>query len=133
VADGITPGEQAVLEGLARGETVREIGWRLCVSPKTVESHLAAVKAKQGLANMHQLMVWAIRREINWEERFMQAFEDLKQTVNQISVSVNYVVARVDEIKAELELLRDGPTAAEVQALVDQLAAEKAKLDALTG
>ena len=63
----------------------------------------------------------------------MQAFDDLKAMVSGIAASVNLVAVMVNEIKAELLILRDSPTAAEVQVLVDQLAAEKAKLDALSG
>jgi len=124
-----TPRERQVLAGLARGWTIREIAWELYISPKTVEKHCARIKEKLDLANMHQLIVYAVNQQ--WEERLMQAFEDLKVAVNQIAATVNDVVVKVDQILAELAVLRDGPSAAEVQALVDQLAAEKAKLDAL--
>jgi DNA-binding CsgD family transcriptional regulator len=57
----ITPRERQVLAWLARGLTIREIAWELYISPKTVGMHCANIKEKKNLANMHQLIVYAVR------------------------------------------------------------------------
>jgi DNA-binding NarL/FixJ family response regulator len=56
----LAPRERQVLTGLARGRTIREIAWELCISPKTVEVNCAKIKEKMNLANMHQLIVFAV-------------------------------------------------------------------------
>jgi DNA-binding NarL/FixJ family response regulator len=49
---------------VARGYTYREIGERLYISIKTVETHVSAVLRKLQLDNRHQLSRWAAERNI---------------------------------------------------------------------
>ena len=49
---------------LARGYTYREIGGRLFISVKTVESHASNVLRKLQLSSRHQLTRWAAERRI---------------------------------------------------------------------
>ena len=57
--DELTPREQEVLALLARGYTYREIGSRLFISVKTVESHASNVLRKLQLSNRNELTRWA--------------------------------------------------------------------------
>lgn len=45
----LTPREREVLAAIAQGECVKEIAWRLGISPKTVETHLGHVMSKLGI------------------------------------------------------------------------------------
>jgi len=56
----VTPRECQVLAGLARGLTVREIAWELFISHRTADNHCSNLREKLGLANMHQLIVFAV-------------------------------------------------------------------------
>lgn len=56
--------ELEVFEMIGRGHTAREIAERLAISPKTVESHRARIKAKLGIDTPTELM----RRAIQWVE-----------------------------------------------------------------
>lgn len=60
----LTPREREVLQHVARGYTYKEIGERLYISVKTVETHVSAVLRKLQLANRHQLSRWAGERGI---------------------------------------------------------------------
>ncbi len=60
----LTPREREVLQHVARGYTYKEIGARLFISVKTVETHVSAVLRKLQLANRHQLSRWAAERNI---------------------------------------------------------------------
>lgn len=62
--DQLTPREREVLQHVARGYTYREIGERLYISIKTVETHVSAVLRKLQLDNRHQLSRWAADRNI---------------------------------------------------------------------
>lgn len=62
--DQLTPREKEVLRLLARGYTYREIGRRLSISVKTVETHASAVLRKLQLSNRHELTNWAARRRL---------------------------------------------------------------------
>ncbi len=62
--DQLTPREREVLQHVARGYTYREIGERLYISVKTVETHVSAVLRKLQLDNRHQLSRWAAERNI---------------------------------------------------------------------
>lgn len=62
--DQLTPREKEVLRLLARGYTYREIGQRLSISVKTVETHASAVLRKLQLSNRHELTNWAARRRL---------------------------------------------------------------------
>ncbi len=62
--DRLTPREQDVLRLIARGYTYKEIGARLYLSVKTIETHVSAVLRKLQLSNRHQLSVWANERRL---------------------------------------------------------------------
>jgi DNA-binding NarL/FixJ family response regulator len=62
--DQLTPREREVLRLIARGYTYKEIGQRLDVSARTVETHVSAVLRKLQLSNRHELTVWANDRRI---------------------------------------------------------------------
>lgn len=58
----LTPKELEVLRLIARGCTYREVGERLFIAVKTVETHMSHILGKLQLANRHQLAAWAVRR-----------------------------------------------------------------------
>ena len=62
--DQLTKREQEVLRLLARGYAYKEIGRRLTISVKTVETHASAVLRKLQLSNRHELTDWAHRRRL---------------------------------------------------------------------
>ena len=62
--DQLTAREQEVLRLLARGYTYKELGRRLSISVKTVESHASSVLRKLQLSNRHELSRWANDRRI---------------------------------------------------------------------
>ena len=62
--DQLTTREQEVLRLLARGYTYKEVGRRLSISVKTVESHASSVLKKLQLSNRHELSRWATDRRI---------------------------------------------------------------------
>ena len=62
--DQLTNREQEVLRLLARGYAYKEIGRRLIISVKTVETHASAVLRKLQLSNRHELTDWAHRRRL---------------------------------------------------------------------
>jgi DNA-binding NarL/FixJ family response regulator len=62
--DRLTTREKEVLRHLARGYTYREIGTRLHVSVKTIETHASSVLRKLQLSNRHELTAWAAGRDL---------------------------------------------------------------------
>ncbi len=62
--DSLTPREREVLQHIARGYTYREVGERLFVSVKTVETHMSSVLRKLQLSNRHELARWAADRKL---------------------------------------------------------------------
>jgi DNA-binding NarL/FixJ family response regulator len=62
--DQLTAREQEVLRLIARGFTYREVGERLHISVKTVETHVSAVLRKLQLSNRHELALWASDRRL---------------------------------------------------------------------
>lgn len=62
--DLLSPREQEVLRLIARGYTYREIGARLFLSVKTIETHVSAVLRKLQLSSRHELTAWAARRNL---------------------------------------------------------------------
>jgi DNA-binding NarL/FixJ family response regulator len=62
--DLLTPREKEVLRHLARGYTYREIGARLHLSVKTIETHASAVLRKLQLSNRHEVTAWAMGRDL---------------------------------------------------------------------
>lgn len=61
VVDALTQREMEVLKLLARGYTYREIGKKLFISIKTVETHASNILRKTQQSNRHQLTHWAYR------------------------------------------------------------------------
>jgi DNA-binding NarL/FixJ family response regulator len=62
--DQLTPREREVLQLIARGYAYKEIGLRLAISVKTVETHVSAVLRKLQLSNRHELTRWAADRRL---------------------------------------------------------------------
>ncbi len=62
--DQLTTREKEVLRHIARGYTYREVGGRLHISVKTVETHVSAVLRKLQLSNRHELTAWAAGRDL---------------------------------------------------------------------
>ncbi|WNV92003.1 response regulator transcription factor [Umezawaea sp. Da 62-37] len=62
--DGLTPRERDVLRLVAAGYTYREVGERLSISGRTVETHAAAVLRKLQLPNRRELSRWARARKL---------------------------------------------------------------------
>ena len=52
----LTPREQECLSFLARGDTAKEVARNLEISPRTVETHLKAIKGKTGFHSRSQLI-----------------------------------------------------------------------------
>ena len=62
---------------------------------------------------------------------FMKEFDDLKTLVGTFSGTIDGVVKNFEDTLAKLQGFVDAPTPADVQAIIDVLTGEKAKLDAL--
>jgi DNA-binding NarL/FixJ family response regulator len=62
--DRLTQREREVLRLIARGYTYKEIGKRLHLSVKTIETHVSAVLRKLQLSNRHELARWATERRL---------------------------------------------------------------------
>ena len=62
--DALTRRELEVLRLLARGYTYREIGERLFISVKTVETHASNILRKTQQSNRYQLTRWAADRDL---------------------------------------------------------------------
>ena len=62
--DQLSPREREVMRLIARGYTYKEIGRRLSLSVKTVETHVSAVLRKLQLSSRHELTRWATERKI---------------------------------------------------------------------
>jgi DNA-binding NarL/FixJ family response regulator len=60
--DGLTAREREVLHHLARGYAYKQIGVRLGISARTVESHVGAVLRKLQLSSRHEVTHWAAAR-----------------------------------------------------------------------
>jgi DNA-binding NarL/FixJ family response regulator len=58
----LTPREREVLHHLARGYAYKQIGVRLGISARTVESHVGAVLRKLQLSSRHEAAHWAVSR-----------------------------------------------------------------------
>ncbi|MGC4943048.1 ATP-binding protein [Kribbella sp. DT2] len=58
----LTDREREVAELTGQGRTNDEIADALCISRRTVESHLEHIRHKLGLTNRYQLMAWSLRR-----------------------------------------------------------------------
>lgn len=62
--DQLTPRERDVLRLVAAGYTYKEIGTRLSISARTVETHTSAVMRKLRLSNRRELSRWAHSRRL---------------------------------------------------------------------
>ncbi len=62
--DKLTAREQEVMRLIARGYSYREVGEKLFISIKTVETHVSAVLRKLQLSSRHELAHWAAQRRI---------------------------------------------------------------------
>ena len=60
-AGGLTAREREVAELVARGLTNADIGERLGIGPRTVESHLERIRSRLGLLSRADLAAWAAR------------------------------------------------------------------------
>ena len=60
--EALTPREREVLHHLARGYAYKQIGMRLGISARTVESHVGAVLRKLQLNSRYEVAHWAARR-----------------------------------------------------------------------
>ena len=60
----LTPREREVLQLIARGYAYKEVGRRLDVSVKTVETHVSSVLRKLQLSSRHELARWASDRKL---------------------------------------------------------------------
>jgi DNA-binding NarL/FixJ family response regulator len=60
--EDLTPREREVLHHLARGYAYKQIGMRLGISARTVESHVGAVLRKLQLNSRHEVTHWAATR-----------------------------------------------------------------------
>ncbi|MEI4272391.1 response regulator transcription factor [Klenkia sp. LSe6-5] len=63
--DLLSAREREVMQLLARGYTYREIGQRLFISVKTVESHASNVLRKLQLSNRNELTRWVLARRLD--------------------------------------------------------------------
>jgi DNA-binding NarL/FixJ family response regulator len=64
----LTPREREVLHHLARGYAYKQIGLRLGISARTVESHVGAVLRKLQLSSRHEVTHWAVSRGLVGDE-----------------------------------------------------------------
>lgn len=60
--DELTPREREVLHHLARGYAYKQIGAKLGISARTVESHVGSVLRKLQLSSRHEVANWAFKR-----------------------------------------------------------------------
>ena len=60
--EDLTPRERVVLHHLARGYAYKQIGLRLGISSRTVESHVGSVLRKLQLNSRHEVTHWAASR-----------------------------------------------------------------------
>jgi two-component system response regulator NreC len=62
--DGLSPRETEVLRAIALGYTSAEIGQKLHLSRRTIETHRAKIHRKLGLATRHELVDFALGRHL---------------------------------------------------------------------
>jgi DNA-binding CsgD family transcriptional regulator len=61
---GITARELDILQLVVRGNSDRQIGEDLYLSPRTVNAHIRHMLAKTTLSNRTELSVWAVEQGI---------------------------------------------------------------------
>jgi len=59
--DQLSKRESQILELICHGYTTRQIGEKLCISPKTVEGHRSNIFSKTNVSNLAELIMWAIK------------------------------------------------------------------------
>jgi DNA-binding CsgD family transcriptional regulator len=59
---GLTPSEERVFSQVVQGLTNKEIGKRLQISPRTVQTHLSSIMTKLNLENRSQIVRFAFER-----------------------------------------------------------------------
>lgn len=79
-SDSITPTEQQVIELVQSGLSNADIGQRLLMSPRTVQTHLTHIFAKLALATRAELAAAATRRD-----QHTRAADDQAATVTERS------------------------------------------------
>lgn len=62
--DKLSAREREVMRLIARGYQYKEVARELCISIKTVETHVSAVLRKLQLSNRHELTSWAMARRL---------------------------------------------------------------------
>ena len=62
----LTAREAEVLGQVADGRTDKEIATSLSLSPRTVQSHLSAIRGKTGVHRRAELASWAIRHSLDY-------------------------------------------------------------------
>lgn len=62
--DALSLREREVLQLLAEGHSVKDVAWKLDLSPKTVETHKYNIMEKLGASNLVELARIAIRRKL---------------------------------------------------------------------
>lgn len=67
--DRLTTREIEIVRLVARGMSDKEVGWRLQISPRTVDGHLRNVYSKLGVSSRAALTAWAISQNIAQEHR----------------------------------------------------------------
>ncbi len=67
--EALTPREREVLHHLARGYAYKQIGARLGISARTVESHVGAVLRKLQLSSRHEVTHWAASHGLITDEQ----------------------------------------------------------------
>jgi DNA-binding NarL/FixJ family response regulator len=65
----LTPRQREILQLIAEGCTTREMAERLCVSPRTVETHRAQIMERLNLHDVASLTRFAIRSGLVDPER----------------------------------------------------------------
>lgn len=53
--------ESQILELICHGYTTRQVGEKLCISPKTVEGHRSNIFSKTNVNNLAELILWAVK------------------------------------------------------------------------
>ena len=62
--DVLTSRQREILQAIAEGTSTRDIGDKLCISPKTVETHRSQIMQKLNIDNVPGLVRYAIRHGI---------------------------------------------------------------------
>jgi DNA-binding NarL/FixJ family response regulator len=60
--EALTPRQLEILTMLAKGQTSKQIGWELGLSPKTVDVHRARIMQRLGISDLASLTRYAVRK-----------------------------------------------------------------------